>query len=200
MLDFACKLPAINKGLIQGAGFDMFGISTPVGQSRIADFGLAVEKQLPRIPARLLTPPRLHYRGSNPLNPDEASWNLVNKKFFAGATSLKLVVMLDLDPDLHGQDLSGVAENMTAELQRLGMPHLFIRPPPIDLTIGCRNVPMESDLLERFKQIPEDVSAIFVILPEANFDLYSRIKRIADIRLGQHVVCATAKKNEQPWR
>jgi hypothetical protein len=194
MLDFACKLPAINKGLIQGAGFDMFGISTPVGQSRIADFGLAVEKQLLRIPARLLTPPRLHYRGSNPLNPDEASWNLVNKKFFAGATSLKLVVMLDLDPDLHGQDLSGVAENMTAELQRLGMPHLFIRPPPIDLTIGCRNVPMESDLLERFKQIPEDVSAIFVILPEANFDLYSRIKRIADIRLGQHVVCATAKK------
>jgi eukaryotic translation initiation factor 2C len=193
MLEFACRLPAINKRHIEVAGFDMFGISTTVGQSRIADFGLAVEKDLLRIPARLLAPPRLHYRGSNPLNPNEASWNLASRKFFAGATTLRSVAMVDLDFQSHGQELKDVAPNMTAELQRLGMTNLVIR--PIARAISCNPVvPAESDLLRLFKSIPDDASAVFVILPAPDFDLYSRIKRIADLRLGQHVVCAVAGK------
>lgn len=192
MLDFACKLPAINKRHIEVAGFDMFGISTTVGQSRIADFGLAVEKDLLRIPARLLAPPRLHYRGSNPLNPNEASWNLVNRKFFTGATALESVAMLDLDPQLHGSVLTEVPKHMTVELRRLGMANVLVR--RIDLNILCDSIPSESALLELFKLIPKDTSAVFVILPEHSYDLYSRIKRVAEIGLGQHVVCAVARK------
>jgi eukaryotic translation initiation factor 2C len=188
MLEFACRLPVINKKYIEDAGFDMFGIQTTVGQSRIADFGLAVEKELLRIPARLLPPPRLNYQGATRTIPEAASWNLVNTQFFLAATSLKSVVMLDLG----GRGLHRLATAMTKELKRLGMTEVSIE--PSNLMIRCKPVPGENDLLNLFQKVRRDASAVFVILPEADFDLYSRIKRVADLRLGKHVVCATASK------
>jgi eukaryotic translation initiation factor 2C len=196
MLDFACKLPIYNKHHIEGPGFDMFGIRGAVGQSRMAEFGFAVGTDLLRIPARMLTPPQLRYQGSL-TNPNEASWNLVGRKFFAPATSLKRVVVMDLDPQFHRSDLSLVPPNMTTELRRLGMVNVHIDPTVRFPRVPYRpvvQVPGEKELLQHFGKVPKDAAAVFVILPEANFDLYSRIKRVADLRLGLHVVCATPRK------
>jgi eukaryotic translation initiation factor 2C len=198
MLAFACKLPVYNKRHIWGAGFHMFGISTPTGQSRIADYGLAVENALLKIPARLLSPPGLLYKQlkssdnrDRQVESKEADWNLANLRFFRPATNLTRVVVMDLG--FHGQNLGGVAAGLQRELQVLGMERVVVDG-TLDLRIPCNPVPTDDDLQNNFRKIRGPVSAVFVILPNFNYDLYSRIKRVADLRLGCHVVCATARK------
>jgi hypothetical protein len=201
MLEFACKLPVYNKRHIRGAGFGMFGISTQTGQSRIADFGLAVENDLLKIPARLLAPPGLLYRRSkihgnreNLVTSMEASWNLARMRFFAPAITLKRVLVMKLDPGFHRKDLSRVAEGLQKELQALGMVSAVVDD-TVDLRASCSPViPEENELQQCFQKILKPFSAVFVVLPKSDYDLYSRIKRVADPRLGHHFICATAPK------
>ena len=54
-------------------------------------------------------------------------------------------------------------------------------------------VPGETELLRYLQRLPGDSSApVLVVLPKHNNDLYSSIKRVADLKLGRHVVCAVA--------
>ena len=189
MLEFACKLPIYNKRSIEKDGFGMFGIST--GQTRIADFDMAVGKELLRIPARLLPPPTLHYRNKKTINPFEASWNLMRMNFFAPA-ALKHVVVMDLAHSEHGLDLTQLPTAFQRALRELGLANVnvtnaqFTRAP---------QVPGENELTRRLRNIAGDESApVLVVLPKHDYEVYSSIKRAADLQLGRHVVCSLASK------
>lgn len=205
MLDFACKLPVINKHHLEADGFGMFGISSATGQSRIANFGLAVDDGLLRIPARLLAPTRLLYSDSSKtgntksIKSMEAGWNLQHVHFFTAATTLKRVVIMDLNPSAYQQRLQILINNqLEPELQKnlrsLGMKDVIAEYHNDWRAASDPRFPGETELLRYFSRLPRDTSAVLVVLPEHHYDLYSSIKRVADLQLGRHVVCAVASK------
>jgi eukaryotic translation initiation factor 2C len=192
MHDFACKLPVYNKRYIEQDGFEMFGIST--GQDAMAKFDVAVGKELLSIPARLLTPPQLHYRNKKP-NPNEASWNLTGLHFFVPA-ALKRVVVMDLAPSTPGVNLSQLSRAFQKTLNDLGLTSATVVNGRIAKNAGDPAIPGETELLRYFKNLPaEDASAAaLVVLKQHDYDLYASIKRVADLQLGRHAVCAIGSK------
>ena len=197
MLEFACKLPVFNKRHLDGAGFRMLGINTAVGQSRIANFGLVVEDTLLRIPARLLAPTRLLYGGNRgPVSSTEASWNLARLQFFRPATTLKRVVIMDLTPPAHNRKLGRVHSALQKVLRDLGMRDVIVTYLGNPRVTGEPAIPGEKELQGYFRklQVPKDTSAVLVILPVFHMDVYSTIKRVADLQFGYHVVCGLALK------
>ena len=204
MLKFACKLPAHNKRHLEHDAFRMLGINT--GQSRIADFDLAVEDTLLKVPARLLTPPQLRHRPSRNRNRNgandgtvrarEASWNLATVELFV-APPLKKVVMMDLGPPFPTPDrnrgLNGLGRALHDGLDALGLGNVEVIHHVVPRVAHIRT-PGEKQLQDDFKTVPGYPAPVLVLLPEAHYDVYSSVKRIADLQLGRHVICVVGTK------
>ena len=190
MIGFACKLPIYNKRYIEKDGFEMFGINT--GQAGLAKFDMAVGRNLLSVPARLLAPPKLRYRGTTP-TPSEASWNLNAQKFFVPA-ALKRVIVMDLFPSTPGANLTQLPAAFSQALNRLGLPSVNVVNFRVARNAGDPQIPGETELVRYIRNIPEVESApsppVLAVLQKPDYDLYASIKRVADLQLGRHVVCA----------
>jgi eukaryotic translation initiation factor 2C len=191
MLDFACKLPVYNKGYLEKDGFEMFGIST--GQSGMAKFNMAVGKELLSIPARLLPPPQLLYSNKKP-NPIEASWNLTRTNFFVPA-ALKSVVVMDLAPSFSRVNPDQLTTAFTKVLRDLGLASANVVNRQAPRNSRDPVIPGEAELLRYILHVSENASVpVLVLLQKADYDVYASIKRVADLQLGRHVVCAIGSK------
>jgi eukaryotic translation initiation factor 2C len=193
MLNFACKLPVYNKTNLQDFGFSIFGIDTPAGRARAREFGMSVETSLLRVPARYLAPPTLRYKNdAEPQDFKEASWNLENIKFFRSSTTLKEVLVLGLH---HGPpNLNTLCSKLQTELRKLGITNVDVNNLPLSgqPTDGS-GITTEAWVLRYFGQLKEPISApALVVLPKKCYDSYAHIKRVADLQLGRHAVCAVS--------
>jgi hypothetical protein len=190
MIGFACKLPIYNKRYIEKDGFEMFGINT--GQAGLAKFDMAVGRNLLSVPARLLAPPKLRYRGTTP-TPSEASWNLNAQKFFVPA-ALKRVIVMDLFPSTPGANLTQLPAAFSQALNRLGLPSVNVVNFRVARNAGDPQIPGDTELVRYIRNLPEVESApsppVLAVLQKPDYDLYASIKRVADLQLGRHVVCA----------
>jgi len=191
MLDFACKLPFYNKKHLQEDGFSMLGISTVTGRQRAAAFGMEVGRSLLKVPARWLEPPTLRYSNNAPPAVfEEASWNLKNLEFFKSSKALKEILVLDLHQG--PPNLAQLRSKLQSQLRRLGLINANVN----NLTHGgqpvnASGVITEAWLGQYFRQLQQPISAsIFVVLPKKCYDSYAHVKRVADLQLGRHAVCA----------
>lgn len=205
MLDFACKLPSVNKKHLEYFGFSMLGINTHPGQARANAFGMSVGTSLLRVPARYLAPPALHYGRNVALkNIKEASWNLHGLQFFAPSTGLQKVMILDLHL-LHPwrgtkPDLRGLRPQLTRELRTLGLNKVVVTTAEnaeqlVTQDVSLERLPDEKRLIEYLQHEGDQSSAMtLVVLPQKSYDTYAQVKRAADLQVGRHVVCAVSDK------
>lgn len=208
MLKLACKLPIISKQLLEGDGFDLFGISTPEGRQLASRFGMSVGQELLRIPAPWLKAPNPLYRsgfgGFKAQSVEEASWNLKSNRFF-NTPPLQDLVVLDLHElhqwtDANGEDTGSDLEYLEGAVfhsfRKVGltMSNVELRYPTLDQALDGDDV--SEGLLRQFFDIFSDKpeAPMLVVMPCQSYDLYSTIKRVADLQLGRHVVCALSEK------
>jgi hypothetical protein len=205
MLNFACKLPVYNRKHLEGVGFDMLGINTAPGRDRASDFGMSVAPSLLRVPARYLAPPALRYGNeAAPRDFKEASWNLQRVKFFRPSARLRKVVILDLH-QLHNwrgsqPDLQDLRQELTKQLKNLGLGRVGVTTAGnadqlVTQDVSSGNSPDEKRLIEYLQRTGDESSdTILVVLPQKSYDKYAQVKRVSDLRVGRHVVCAVSDR------
>ena len=212
MLNQACQRPKVNRGLILDNGLPDLGISGPAGRQVAAGFGLAVSHDLMKVPARLLNPPTPQYRdgavGTKGMTAvTRAGWNLFKAKVVSTQRLPRLPVL-----DLRGfYEWSTIGTNKCPDLTNLhkatknAFDALGIAGPDFklerltpDTKYHQYGTKISEGILETM--ISESVNTKhespphLVLLPKHDYDLYSKIKRIFDRRLGVHAVCASSKK------
>lgn len=201
MLAFACKLPIYNRKYLEDFGFNMLGINTSHGRGRAMEFGMSVEPSLLRVPARYLAPPALRYRNNAaPRDFKEASWNLQKLQYFVPSEHIRRVMILDLHR-LHGRGsfepyLRHLEAGLTTQLRNLGLNQVSVTTAQ-NATQDARSksFPEEKRLIEYLQQAggqPSDI--MLIVLPKKSYDEYANVKRVADLQMGRHVVCAVSDR------
>ena len=204
MLNFACKLPVYNRKHLEGVGFNMLGINTAPGRNRASDFGMSVVPSLLRVPARYLAPPALRYRSAASREPKEASWNLQSVQFLGPSTTLQQVMILDLHR-LHQwtkrePDLRSLVPSLEVQLSSLGLSWVNVTTAEnakhlVAQDLPSRQFPDEKRLIKYLERAGDKSSAtILLVLPQKSYDRYATVKRVADLQMGRHVVCAVSDK------
>jgi hypothetical protein len=205
MLEFACKVPIHNRRYLEDSGFTMLGINTPPVRARANEFGMSVETSLLRVPARYLAPPALRYRDNvAPVAFKEASWNLYKRQFFVSSTSLRQVMILDLH-QLHKwgrtqPDLRDLRTGLATQLRFLGLGQVQVTTAGDAEQLVAQDAPTErfpddKRLIQYLQRAGAKSSAtILVVLPQKSYDTYAAVKRVADLQMGRHVVCAVSDR------
>ncbi|OQO09990.1 hypothetical protein B0A48_04345 [Cryoendolithus antarcticus] len=204
MIGFACQLPRFNRNLIETEGFDAFGIRMPAAARSGGNFSLETNSSLMTVPARWLNAPNLRYNaGTNIAASSEAMWNLDNRRLQQAQPYRQIGVLeltnIDREPNrLHQQTLHTALRHYFNILGISNATTVFDHhtPQPAGNSTDTERI-LESNVLQCFSQpgLLRDLTVpVLSILPRKSFELYAKIKRVADIRLGLHVVCALANK------
>ncbi|KZW03838.1 Piwi-domain-containing protein [Exidia glandulosa HHB12029] len=205
MLTIACRPPATNARKIVEEGIPRLGLD---GRGAVANgFGLKFGKDLAVVPARILPMPSIKYaQNANANVSEKASWNLARVKFIKPGTPLGkdwgiLVLTAGRQNAFPGGPSDpGFKALATAFVTSMRSCGLSIELPghAVAATLPPRN---PNDRIRR-----EAIAAIqarmgdrrpkFMLVLLANDDaqIYGGIKRLFDVTLGIHTVCAQTEK------
>ncbi|KAJ7653632.1 argonaute-like protein [Mycena polygramma] len=200
MIRVAAKPPRVNAEAITGMGLPLLGLN-PM-RSPADGFGIAIDPQMPNIPARELDPASVMYARSTALVAN-GSWNIRNAQFQRGAvvTSWWVLVVRDgqyMRKETAATDpvLKGLATKFGAKLQRCGLqipssPAKTLVTPSLQ---GMQDASRAAALTEIRKLVAdalkgnEKPSFILVLLSARDNFIYPGIKRMGDVDLGVHTI------------
>nr|OQO32263.1 hypothetical protein B0A51_00511 [Rachicladosporium sp. CCFEE 5018] len=201
MLEFACKVPGFNRRLIETEGLVILGIRNATGTPIPSSHGVQTDSDLLRVAARLLPEPTVLYHGNVTAGQRQASWNLANVHLHS-ATPLTSVALLNLTFLTNSRpNLSGLPAAIKTSWTQMGLAQAGTQ--VIDCTPQNRtpvgnqyeHTMTEFDVAAQLAHLSKAQSApALVIMPKKGFELYSKIKRISDLKVGRHVVCAAGDK------
>jgi eukaryotic translation initiation factor 2C len=206
MIDEALKRPDQHVQALTNNAISMFGFNDPNTVKRLRDcFGLVVHTDLMKLPCRFLERPDVLYKDDQTADISNASWNLKDVTV-RGPCGHRTVQLLDLSDSSASERVGHFARMLERALKDIGTPaqmpdieYLETEGPYMDIT--------EEDLRTELERIvPQDKSdkrsktSLVIVIPRQSFDLYSVIKRVADLQLGIQTTCVTADKlQERDW-
>lgn len=149
------------------------------------------------VEGRVLNAPRLKY-SNNAIIPAEGSWNLMQKKFGAGAI-IRDWSYLILYYKGSTQILSNAPPAVDAFTRMMTTCGLQVQGPMpkagYSLMVGENFEVEDAALRDLFDRISKGATKmLLVILPDTTASRYSRIKLWGDVKFGIHTVCAVASK------
>ena len=96
--------------------------------------------------------------------------------------------------DLHQgpPNLTQLHSKLQSQLRGLGLINANVQNPALaGQPVDASGIVTEAWLSQYLRQLQEPISApIFVVLPKKCYDSYAHVKRVADLQLGRHAVCA----------
>ncbi|GAB7359383.1 hypothetical protein MBLNU230_g6034t1 [Neophaeotheca triangularis] len=203
MVRFAELNPATSKGRILSNGLQMFGFNQHGQRGLLQNNGIIVGQDMMRVPAFRLTPPTLQYANKQQFpSADNASWNLVGVKFTRSPVMTRLLFfnasnhpnphswLQNLSTQLSAHGLLGTPSQSSTwtspsnnGMQGIGR-YYQPRSPEFDETLEGH--------LKAYKNAGR--SDVVLVLLQKDFDVYSSIKRVAEIRLGLRTICMQPPK------
>ncbi|KGO64198.1 protein of unknown function DUF1785 [Penicillium italicum] len=200
MIKFSCRRPPQNYASIMTEGLDILGIS----EGHTKAVGIKPGKEMITVPARILNAPNLLYGGKKVTSPRNGSWNLVNTKFFQGASIGKWTCLWLRKRTQEVEKLTNPEFEMDAFYRKL-RDHGLSLPPPSKPYITVR---LNSDdgenrgmIREVFKKVAKEFPFLVVLLPTTEGKIFDYVKYAGDLKTGVITHCMLSSKlagaNEQ---
>ncbi len=193
VLDFTCRIPAQNAGLIQKKGLtQVMGFE---GEKRIGN-------KLMVVPSRILPAPVVKYKtseiryspGSGKAE-NKGNWNLRDAKFVeTGKSKGTLGVILVKDNRTRTDDLTDAVNCFIGELRKSGPVFTKYENKSVEASFNLKD--LERDLTGAFKTLKSNpkVSFVLVVLNKEDTGTYSIVKRVSDLIVGIPSSCVIINK------
>lgn len=208
MLQLACNAPATNAQTIMKEGFQKLGFNPGALGEPISNFGVTISTTMAVIPARILPPPGLSYRGNNRAATRDGSWNILDVKFQRGGNMENWAVLMVLDqgrlrfkgptdPEMwnfiQGFRNKCASAGMIAPNGRPRLEAAGPLPPRSD------EDPHRQEAIKKIRAAVEKLmnprpSFILVLLDYRDNYIYPGLKKLCDIDLGVATVCMQLNK------
>ncbi|GAB7366527.1 hypothetical protein MBLNU230_g8516t2 [Neophaeotheca triangularis] len=145
------------------------------------------------VPSRWLVPPTVQYGRTAQLPTGvavvrQASWNLAGVRFVATGPVAELAAL-----NCTGRNMNAEVGELRRRLNAHGLCHHSIPITLQALDVHMQRGPqLEASILRGIQRLPisTNLPTIFFGI-EKGFDIYSAIKRVAELQLGRHTVCST---------
>ncbi|OTB09514.1 hypothetical protein M426DRAFT_50484 [Hypoxylon sp. CI-4A] len=202
MITFACRSPFANASSITSVGRQLLGLDN---NSKLAEFKVAVGKELLTVKGRELMAPSINYldpsaKRTKTIQTFEGSWNMRDVKVARPGNPIKKWTWIHVDYDEgrpFDQDLVLNSMRNFVKFMRLNMGIAMAEAPissgQIPFRVGIqRRIPYIDTLRERFKLFPkENPDFVFVVLPgkKTDTDMYKAVKYLGDVEFGIPTVC-----------
>lgn len=217
MLKFAARVPNQNAMSIAGDGkiggtglklLQLIGGSTEAGAQHqsIELFGLSASTNMLTVQGRILLPPTVQYGKKKTARPNNGSWNCADQAFIRGGKFRSWTsCILDLPgrtavprDDPSGQASRYLTDLLGQELVKYGLQmgaykdQQKVTLNTLSMANREANNKVLNDIFSRLEgaQIP----LVFIVLPNDDKWLYSRIKYYGDTRYGIHTICSQGSK------
>ena len=193
-------------------GLAHFGFAGQVAgntQAGLNAFGMRAGTELLRVPARWVAPPTVAYQASRK-TPERAQWNMAGVRFVQRPAQLITKIAFF---NLSGGNVDHNArQHLARALSRhgIGPPeprqnHRGPPPPPSINTDTCVDAWLQPNAVGQYQHTPQFEQTlsnklqgiahagfpVVVVLDRKSYDMYSAIKRVAEIRLGIKTICVT---------
>jgi len=204
MILIACQPPNVNAQSITDSGLTSLGLVGP--DSPLQHMGIRVGSKMATVPGRILKAPAVHY--SNKASPEvfNASWNLRNVKFAAGAKLDNWGVLFIQDngrDDMNAAMGAGVIAGFADMCAKSGMVVTNKKPSGM-VDVRLPTWQQEQSPFTRMNAIAAIRTAIttikpkpriiLVVLSSADKAIYNGIKHLCDVQLDVLTVCVQASK------
>ncbi|KAG0001210.1 Protein argonaute 10 [Modicella reniformis] len=166
-------------------------------------FGMEVARDMTVVPARVLPPPRIQYKGNVPVTPQFGGWQLnPSRKMVQGSTLASWgVLVYDRENRLDRPKINNFLRFLTSTLQENGMNVTQPNPPIMYSQIGAvdKNVEAMVSSIQQANQNRQLPQLIFVVMPFKS-QTYSAIKTYCETthRIGVMTQCALSKNIFKP--
>lgn len=221
MIEFACRKPKENADSIAATAPAILGLTSSMNPLLVShsvlgnsgklltflqiQYGINIGTKMLTVPARVLAPPRLQYKGLDsrpkPVDARFGSWNMDKIRFHTGGDMGKwtCITLRGQFNDFGNEGPRPTVMAFAAALKGYGISGQFMTE-PTPPTFQMRGNP-EADtaeitnILRRMAASPKNKPKfVLIILPKADVELYRHIKTIADTKAGINTVCVVAKK------
>ncbi|KAI4619887.1 hypothetical protein J4E83_005744 [Alternaria metachromatica] len=195
MIQYAVRKPWENAKSILTEGVSTVGLDEDTNVL-LRSFGLTITPGLIKVPGRVLSCPRVIYKGDKtaPVDQKFGRWNMMNIKFNTGASLPKWSTVMISIPgkrdSFDGQALGAVMQEFYQGLLKIGV---NAQPPLPPQRLQLRD-PEDPSLGPYLQRAAGALNLLFIVLPEANIPLYKRIKTLADRDYGLHTICSVGSK------
>ncbi|KAI9734342.1 MAG: hypothetical protein M1834_002448 [Cirrosporium novae-zelandiae] len=204
MIAFAVRPPVANAQSIVTKGPSVLGLST------LEKLGISVVPRLIAVPGRVLSAPAIRYKNKVTMVPRDASWNMRQIQFTAGAR-VPAWAWINFEKNnvakqWTGRDgtqvtldeFRGVLNASGLDCPRWVMGDTYTLPKPTSRIETPRdteeNLQFIDGIFGGFATSQFRPRLILVILADNQAAAYKRIKYLGDIKYGIHTVCAIAEK------
>ncbi|MCJ1392530.1 hypothetical protein MMC18_005398 [Xylographa bjoerkii] len=198
MITFAVRNPKANATSIVGRGLASLGFDPQ--NATLANFGIAVSKNMVTVPGRILLGPEVKYRGAKSAKTNFGSWNMNQIQFTKGSNVGPWSIMKINIPGLRTPlDDVGSLNQTKLNFRNALTANGVTAPPPTDIPDLALPPGSNYDTVidDRFSKIPKmlpNVKFLLIILPKADTGIYNRIKYCGDVVYGLHTVCVVGSK------
>jgi eukaryotic translation initiation factor 2C len=209
MLQLACNPPASNAQTIMNEGFQKLGFKSEALGEPISNFDITISTTMAVIPARLLPPPGVNYRGNRRSAIRDGSWNIMDVNFQRGGNMENWAVLMVLDQQVrlrftgpNDPDMWNLIQGFRNKCATAGMnapngrPRLEAAGP---LAPRSDEDPHRQVALNKVKAAVEKLmnprpSFILVLLDYRDNYIYPGLKKLCDMELGVATVCMQLNK------
>lgn len=196
MIGFAVRRPGENAQSIVDQGLQIAGLTSQTNPL-LAQYGLKVGQGLITVQARLLTEPKVFYKGKA-VNTNFGSWNMENITFNKPGL-LKKWSWLGIDDGrlrYNKDTLTATVKQFTAALSKNGV---TVQQQPLPGNMVAARRPTDPSIEQMFIDAAKaGFDLLLVVLPGRdktdNTELYSYIKTLGDTKYGIHTVCVVGQK------
>ncbi|MCJ1435762.1 hypothetical protein MMC27_005137 [Xylographa pallens] len=198
MITFAVRTPKANATSIVGRGLAALGFDPQ--NATLANFGVAVSKNMITVPGRILPGPEVKYRGTTSARTTYGSWNMNQIQFTKGSSIGPWGIMkINFEGFRTPLDDAGLFNQTKINFTNALVANGVLAPLPTnlpELTL-LHNANYDERIDYVFGEIPTRYPAVkflLIILPKADTGLYNRIKYCGDVVHGLHTVCVVGSK------
>ncbi|MCJ1386039.1 hypothetical protein MMC17_009164 [Xylographa soralifera] len=198
MITFAVRNPKANATSIVGRGLASLGLDPQ--NTTLANFGIAVSKNMITVPGRILLGPEVKYRGTKSAKTSFGSWNMNQIQFTKGSNIGPWSIMkINMEGFRTPLDDAGFFSQTKINFRKALADNGVIAPPPTEipdlaLPRGSNYDAIIDDRLSKIPKMLPNVKFLLIVLPKADTGLYNRIKYCGDVSYGLHTVCVVGSK------
>ncbi|KAF2008657.1 Piwi-domain-containing protein [Aaosphaeria arxii CBS 175.79] len=192
MIKFAVRKPVDNaKSIVQG-GLVTVGLD-PKTNILLREFGITASPELITVLGRVLNQPKILYKKNASAIPRAGSWNMMDIQFSATAQLEAWGTLLISMPGYSDVGIDSLKRPLTEfhiALNKVGI----AAPPPSTPKQLVMNHADDPSLEQMIAMASQKLRVLLIILPDANAQLYNRIKFYGDVKYGVHTICMIASK------
>ncbi|QRV72426.1 protein argonaute 3 [Ceratobasidium sp. AG-Ba] len=195
VLRFSTKKPGERlNSIVAGHSVLQYGQSDYMQQ-----FQMGVSQTPEKCLARVLPTPALHYgpgSRNRQLRPANGAWNMVNQKFFKGATVTGWALVVYDGRSIRQPEVDYIIRTFKATAELFGISGLSATPPVSYPPPQALNVHehLHAAGTEVFRVTGKPPSLIVVVIPDNSAELYQAIKHFGDVKRGVATQCLRSFK------